>query len=64
MKATENKLLPNKWYYISLTLLLVIDSLFLVYRGWLQAAALAPYIILIYVLGRNYQKKKNPDQIL
>lgn len=63
MKATENKLLPSKYYYISIGFLGLISLLFYLSRGWVEAALFIPYILLIYIIGRNYQEKQNPDKI-
>lgn len=63
MKALQNKVLPSKWFYISIAVLLAVMLLIWNAYGWTKAIVMLPYIGLIYVLGRDHQKKKNPDLI-
>lgn len=63
MKATQNKYLPSKWFYIGIIFISVLGLLAANAYGYAKGLIFLPYILLIWAIGRNYQEKKNPDKI-
>jgi hypothetical protein len=61
--ATENKILPTKWYWISLGVVGSLAVLTFVFMRWVLATVFIPLLALIYFIGRHNQENRNPDMV-
>ncbi len=61
-KLAENRLLPGKFYYFSIGLIMVMAVLLYFSRGW-EGLIVVPYAAVIYSIGRAKQRERNPKRV-